>query len=421
MQQLASQNAPHPSVVVPHFVFGGLAFFLLMLFICLFPESFTGHYFTPKLLAFTHLAVLGWISMIILGALYQLVPVVMEVKLYSEILAKITFVLLAMGAFLLAVSFWNFWVGTWLHIAGTLVLVAVLLFGLNIGISSARSNKSSIERDFIVTSVIWLVFTVIVGFALAINLTTGFIPRPHLELLKLHAHAGFAGWFLLLIIGVGSRLLPMFLVAHQLNRKKLNYAYYLINAGLILAVIALYFGWSVFTLMAAFLVIIGIVFFLSFLAEAFRKRVKRKLDTGMKQSAVSFILMVVAVIFYFVIAFRGEESLALTLAYGTTILIGFFSGLILGQTYKTLPFIIWLKTYRNRAGKGKIPFPKDLYNEQAAMLQLWSYTTGFVVFTAGVLTATPNIILVGGLLLCFAAMLFNFNIFKIVTHKPKAL
>jgi len=94
MNQIASQNAPSPKVVIPHYAFGGLTWLAVTLLIVFNPEAFTQHFFNPELLAITHLLVLGWITMIIFGALYQLLPVIMEVKLYSEPFAIASFIML---------------------------------------------------------------------------------------------------------------------------------------------------------------------------------------------------------------------------------------------------------------------------------------------------------------------------------------
>lgn len=77
----------------------------------LHPDAFIGHYFNPKLLGITHLLTLGWVSMVISGALYQLLPVVWEVKLFGERLGSAAFGLLGAGAVAIAVSFWQFRLG----------------------------------------------------------------------------------------------------------------------------------------------------------------------------------------------------------------------------------------------------------------------------------------------------------------------
>lgn len=423
MQQVASQNAPSPSVVVPHFIFGGIVWLGVTVLIIHSPDAFTQHYFNQKLLSITHLLVLGWISMVIFGALYQLIPVIMEVKLFSEKLALISFGLLGSGSIMLGIAFWNFWLGTQMHIAATLLLLSVLLFVINVFTTARISDKKSIQKKFILTSIVWLLFTVMAGITLAINLTYPFLSTPHIELLKLHANAGIIGWFMQLIIGVSSRLLPMFMVSHNLNTRKLELSYYLLNAGLAIALSCLFFQWEIGVISGVIVVIFGIIYFLSFMMEAFRKRVKKQLDVGMKQSAFSLSTLILPIIIIGVLSIFNESlgsiTLPMVVVYGSTLLIGFVTSLIQGQTYKTLPFIIWLKIYRNRIGKGKTPFPKELYSEKVAQFQLWGFIIGFTIFLVAILFKSVEMVQIGGVLLFVSALLYNYNILKIVFHKPQ--
>jgi hypothetical protein len=422
MQQVASQNAPSPGVVVPHFVFGGAAWLGAAALIALSPDAFAGHYFSPALLALTHLLVLGWMTMVIFGALYQLIPVIMEVKLFSERLALLAFALLAAGTVLLTVAFWQFRLDTVLYSAATLIVAAVICFAVNVFATARQSAQQSIEKDFILTAIVWLLFTVGAGVAAALNLRFAFIPAPHLEWLKLHAHAGLAGWFLQLIIGVSSRLLPMFMVSHDLNRKKLNLAYYLINGGLLTGIVSLYAGWSSGIAAGVAGVILGVIAYLTYLTEAYRKRVKKQLDIGMRQSALSFLFLLLPLVLACLLVFDlrlAAFDLPIAIAYGAALLLGFITSVIMGQTYKTLPFIIWLKVYRQRAGRGKVPLPRDLYWENGAVAQLWLFAAGFVTLQAGILLRDVQVIQIGGGLLFLSAGLYNFNVLKIVFHKPK--
>lgn len=170
-------------------------------------------------------------------------------------------------------------------------------------------------------------------------------------------------------------------------------------------------------------ILIGVCFYLSYLLEAYNKRLKKQLDIGMKQSVFSFIMLFVSVIImtFLILATRtlAHLTLPMTIAFGSTILIGFVSTLIMGQTYKTLPFIVWLHMYRNKMGKIGIPFPKDLYSEKVAQIQLGSFALGFVVFFVGVLLKQENLVQVGGVFLLFSSILYVFNSLKIVLHKIK--
>lgn len=421
MQQIASQNAPSANIVIPHFAFGSLAWLTATLLIAFSPDAFTAHYFNPKLLAITHLLVLGWISMIIFGALYQLIPVILDVKLFSEKLALFSFFTLAAGSLLLCFTFWNFLLGSTLHLASTLIITAVLSFAFNLFKTARNSQNKSIERDFILTSVLWLLFTVLAGFTFALNLKYAFLKPEHLKLLRIHAHAGLAGWFLQLIIGVGSRLLPMFMVAHNLNKKKLKTAYYCINIGLVLSISSFYLNTILDIIFTAVLLISGVFYFLLYLKEAYTKRVKKNLDTGMKQSVLSFASLLLACVISFILLFFSHEGYSprLAIAYGSLIIIGFISSLILGQSFKTLPFIIWLKVYKKLIGKIKMPLPKELYSEKLLNLQLYLFFAGFFHLLLGIILCHQILVTMAGALLSVSALLYTLNTFKIILHKPQ--
>ncbi len=424
MNQIASQNAPSPKVVVPHFVFGGITLFAVTLLIIFNPGAFTTHFYNPKLLSITHLLALGWITMIIFGALYQLIPVILEVKLYSELLAKISFFLLVAGTLLLAFRFWQFKYGIIMVTAGSFIVVSVILFVINILSTAADSGKKIIERVFISGSALWLLFTVLAGLTIALNRFVPFLKVPHLELLKLHAHAGLAGWFLQLIIGVSVKLLPMFMVSHNLKPRKLYFTFYAVNAGLITGLFSLFIQYKTGVVAGAVLVVLGIVAYLVFLADAYKKRVKKQLDIGMKQSALSFVILVLPMFLIFPLLlnfnFFEELTLPMSLAYGSAIILGFVTSLVMGQTYKTLPFIVWLKVYRGRVGKLILPLPKDLYSEKVAIIQTWLFAAGFALLLGGVSAVSDTVVIAGGVVLFLSVGFYLFNILKIVLHKPKS-
>ena len=47
-----------------------------------------GHYYHPRVVALTHTVTLGWITLAIMGASYQMIPVVLERPVWSERLAR---------------------------------------------------------------------------------------------------------------------------------------------------------------------------------------------------------------------------------------------------------------------------------------------------------------------------------------------
>ena len=417
----STERAPHARVVLPHFAFSALSFLVLAILMLLADTELLSHYFQGKTLAITHLATLGWISMVIFGALYQLIPVVFETRLYSEKLALLTFVLFAVGIVAMVFSFWNQAFSTHLLHASALLLAAFVLFSANVWFTALKSKKPGIERTLILTSVFWFLLTGIVGFLLSANFSHPFLRFSHLELMKVHAHLGLIGWTLMLIMGVGSVLIPMFFLSHQLNKRKLKLAYVATNLGLLLYAAHLIPHLALLSTIGFMVVGVGLAGFLSFVYEAYKKRARKKLDVGLKHTVVSMLLSVLPILLAVLILpslkLQSQMLFRVSVLYGVSIIIGFVSSLILGQFYKTLPFIIWLWRYQGYVGKFRTPLPKDLYSEKLLKLQYFLYNLSIVLLVLGYISGWEWIVRGGTLALLATALVFNANVFKMFFHK----
>ncbi|MBX3254134.1 MAG: hypothetical protein KF862_08350 [Chitinophagaceae bacterium] len=414
-------KAPPNSAILPFYATGAIAFWLLCLLLLLGADSFTAHYFNPHLLAIVHTAALGWGTMIIFGAAHQLLPVVCERDLFSPAMASLCWYTLTAGVALLVVSFWNFQPG-WLMISGgVLVVLSAGAYFINAVFTSRICIHYSVARLFIVTSAAWLLFTVIVGLLLAIHLSHPFFNKNHLDILKLHAHAGLAGWFLQLITGISSKLVPMFLLGKSAKEKLLYYACILQNAGLLLFLGDGYF-WGIngfHVLLYAVIAAAGIVCWLLYLYDTFRHRIRKKTDVQMKHTFVSFLLLVIAVLFIPLLLFAGNYQW--TILYGTLLFMGWITGIILGKTFKTLPFIVWNGHYKTLSGKVKVPLPKHLYNEGWVSWQFRLFIAAILLLAAGIIAGEAVIIRIAGIAWLSVASLYLLNVMKTLLHKTKTL
>ncbi len=423
MQGLATDNAPSPNVVIPHFAYAAVSFMVFTILVVFSGSSFTGHFFQPDLLAITHMAALGWGTMIIFGALYQLIPVIFETALYSELLAKITFWLFGAGILFLVYAFWTAGFTTTLPWAAGIVFLALLLFIINVFLSIGKADKKNIKTMFIGAATLWLGLTALIGVLIAFNYKYNFFSQSHLLYLKMHAHMGLAGWFLLLIIGAAATLIPMFLISHQMNENKLKFSFYFTNGGLLLLTVDwLVYQGSHFLSVWGILIITGIIFFISYIRESYKKRLRKGLDVGMKHTMIAILSLIVPVALGLIatqpfIEIESQLLWKMIMLYGLSIFFIFITSIILGQTYKTLPFIVWLVKYKSLVGKAKTPLPKELYSEKLANLQLIIYLLAILTLVAGVVFANSLIVEAGGTLLLVTAVLYNINVFKIIYHR----
>lgn len=420
MADINIAKAPPNSAILPFYATGAIVFFILCTLMLISANSFTLHYFSPHLLTIVHLAALGWGSMVIFGAAHQLLPVICEQDLYSAPLASFSWYTLTLGMGLLTFTFWNFRTGALMITGGSLVVFSTVLFCINVLATSKVCVRYSIQKLFISSSSIWLLFTVSVGLLLAINLAHPFFQKDHLHILKLHAHAGLAGWFLQLITGVSTKLVPMFLLGKTKKDKFLLWAFLFQNSGLLLFLIDGHFiGGSARFLFYALLVLTGIVFWLAYLYDAYKVRVRKKVELLMKHTFISFLCLVVSVLLVPVVYYAKGASW--TLLYGTLLFMGWITSIILGKTFKTLPFIVWNDHYKQLSGKVKVPLPKHLYDEGLIVWQFGFFIAALVGLALAILSQQLWAIRIALGLWVIVAALYCFNVGKVLMHKTKIL
>jgi len=415
------KNTTH-KVVIPFYVYAALSFLAATVLLFFSTNAFTQHYFHPQTLAITHTMALGWGTMIILGAGYQLVPVLIEARLYSDTLAYLSFILAGVGIPLLVYSFFQFQFSWPAHAGAILINAAVVAFLVNLAVSISHSKSENVHAIFVLTAACWLLVTTVVGLLLVYNFTQSILPNDSVHYLSLHAHIGIVGWFLLLVMGVGSRLIPMFLISKYNDPKSLWRIYFLVNGALVSFIVIFIFSSSpllyalpVLSLLAA----LGL--FGRYCKKAYQQRIRKQVDEQVKISLLSIAMMalpVVLLIVLLIFLLANSGNPRLVLAYGFSIFFGWMTAIILGMTFKTLPFIVWNKVYHNKAGLGKTPTPKDLFSTRVFNSMGVAYLTGFTLFTAGIFMSSTIVLQIATVLLLITSVLYNFNTLKMLLHKP---
>jgi hypothetical protein len=70
---------------------------------------------------------------------------------------------------------------------------------------------------------------------------------------------------------------------------------------------------------------------------------------------------------------------------------------------------------------GKTPNPKELFSDKVFLGMGIFYLAGFVLFAAGILISNEYILKIASILLLITAILYNGNVWKALSHKPKKL
>ncbi len=416
---LTTSRAADPSLPLRYMVTGLLFAVAAFGFALAYAPSFLdGVFLTPHLLAVTHLAALGWLTMIAMGALYQFVPVVLDVPIFSERLGKVQFYLYLAGVLGLAYEMGSGRLQTVAWPAGLLVL-AIGLFLYNMARTLARVERWPLTGWFIAAALTSLGLVVTAGFVLALNLILGFLPLSQLAFVEAHAHLAALGWLGLLVIGVSYKLTPMFALSHPFDEWRVGRPVFILMT---VAVAGLFVSLLLRLGTAALLVCWLLAEIASGLyawdyATMLRVRRRRPIDLTQRHNIAGVCGLLLAALLGLALVLTPSTAALhprLQLAYAVMALAGWLGLTTLGQLYKIVPFLVWTHRFAPKMGKEKVPLLKDLYPARLATCGFMALAGGIVLAVAGVLSALLPLVQ-GGFALCLAgATIAAANLIRVV-------
>jgi len=395
------------------------ASFLAVLFWAPFgADRLAGSFYQGQALALTHLLALGWITLTTMGASFQLVPVALETTLYSERMARWQFWLMLLGTATMVVHFWGFQFRAVAAGAG-LVLVAVLLYVFNLGRTLFQLDRWDIVARHVVAALLYLLATTLLGSLMALNKLFPVLGADALRLIFAHAHLAGIGWVGMMILGVAYKLIPMFSLGELGDDRTPRWQFRLINLGLIGLVASLLVG-SRLALPFALAVAAAIGLFLWKMAAVLHASRRPKLDWGLWHAVSAFIYLGVASLIGLWLASGwgagGPWAMHVAFGYAVLALLGWMSLMIIGMTYKILPFLVWHHRYSDIVGLRPVPTATEFVGEELPGLGFWILHCGILTLVAGLVFQWAPVLQVGTLFLATAGALFGIALFRIYRH-----
>lgn len=371
----------------------------------------------PATLVVVHLGAIGWLSLLMCGALFQFVPVLVNRPLASPGLVLPALLSLVAGLFSLVLGFLSLDGSIdpsipFLPIAGPLLCLGFGMAAWAVGMTIARALPLSIPAAFVAAGLAGLAATAALGLVFTQVLGGTISKGPLVQLaargVPIHAAAGLGGWLGMCAVGVSYRLFPMFLLAPDLGRPGTRLAFVLatIAAGTAIGggLAAVLAGWPLSQVMsAAALAGAGAALFYGRdVVFFYRSRRRRELELNTRIAILAFASLGMSVLLPAPLAaFVGFEKAVAASAYMAA--FGWLSGLGLAKLYKIVPFMTWLECYGPVLGRTPTPRVQDLVAEERALpwfllyfVAVWAGTAalalgsaaGFQLAGAGTLVAT---------------------------------
>lgn len=334
-------------------------------------------YNEPHVLALVHIATLGWLTMIIMGASLQLAPVILLTPLRAARLARVQFPVYLIGVILLVSGFW-LQRAPLLIVGGSIVVVAVAHYVVIMAATLRGATSRPLTARYMAASICYLCAVVNLGLTMALNFQFGFLSAPLARLLLAHITLGVVGWLTCTLIGVSYTLIRMFALVHDHDDALGRRIFALLNVGTLGLAVSAGFDWRLLEPLFG-CALVGAVWIYGYdVWRMMKLRRRRTLEVTQWHTfaAVTWLCLVVslgvcALLF-------GWRDPGVTTALALAAFAGWLGQSTIGYLYKIVPFLTWQTRYAPLVGKTKIPLMRDLIHERWAKATFWLLNVGLL-------------------------------------------
>ena len=392
------------SALVPlaYLVCAAVAFLAASLNVSWLAPELAGYYYHPQLLALTHTITLGWVTLAIMGASYQLIPIVLEREIWSERLARWQLVILAVAVTGMVA---HFQLSTWpgMAAAAGLLAIGIALHLLNVGMSLWGFTRWTFTARLVALAYGGLALTTVFGLALAANRVWPFLPGELFPTLHAHVHLALLGWVAPMIFAVAARVYPMFFLAPTPQRWHSFLQLWGLTTGVPLVVLGL-LGVHGLLVAGTLAVAAAAGAHVAWVCEMAWGRKRPGLDWGLRFVLTATAFLAPAVVLGVALATDRLAGPRVALAYAVVMLGGWISLTIVGMMLKIVPFLVWYRAFSPRAGREPVPTLAQLSWPRAEGLAYVLLTGGVVLLAATVLVGEAAGIRAAGVLLALGSL-----------------
>lgn len=314
-------------------------------------------FYQPRVVALVHLLTLGWLTGSILGSLYIVGPLALQVPMPVTKADWIAF-----GSFVLGASgmMAHFWINTYDGMAWSALLVigAVARAGARVIRGLRGPSIPWGVRLHVVLAFFNFAAAAAVGMTIGFDRSRGFLTVSPLATTFAHAHIAAVGWVTMLVFGLSYRLIPMMLPAAMPSGRSLALSAILLQSGLVVLTVTLMTD-SAGVWIGALMIAGGVMCFAAQVRRMLKHRLPRPpalplRDWSTWQIHMALAWLIAALSSGVVLSFgaAGEYRLPLMWIYGVAGLVGFLAQMVAGMQGRLVPLYAW---YRACAAIGAPP------------------------------------------------------------------
>ena len=366
MEGLSLDQAPPLSIPMSFFVTAPLFLVIAGLVLLVNGSAVLTTPLLPITFGLAHLGTLGFLGVVMMGALYQMTPVVAVAPVRAIRLAHVVHFFLATGILMLVLWSHQLIPPGMAHSVFGSIGLAVLVLAFTVGVALAKSKTNSPSVAGMRFAVACLVIVMLLGNWMSTSWYTTNFPGHRSYYVQVHFTIAILGWVGGLLTAVAWQTLPMFYMTPEVSKTKAWSLFALIVVGVsgaLLVMIFSVFGFlenagselaAIAALPAAFAVWIWhpkIV--LTSLANRRRSRVDPSIKfwrVGMLMALPTFVCAGLAV-------FVTHQTWGprFDLLFGWCAIFGWAGLIVHGMLTRIGPFLIWFHRFSPHIGRIPVP------------------------------------------------------------------
>lgn len=413
MTSITTDFAPPFKLIVPYFIIGTVIYLISTLLLFGFNINEIS-YLDTSILSWVHLFLLGFVMMIIFGAMAQLIPVVLEVGHWAVELFYIIWPLLLIGTLLMVFGFYIS--SALIPYGGTLVLVAMSIFSLNVFITLKKVETFSLVVKTVVISNIFLLLGLLFGMVMALTFA-GTLSVDVTKLLSAHVYLIVGGYVGVTAMGLSLVLLPMFGLSHNFSKTPITVSVYMLSAGIVIITLSVLLGCELIKHVGYILSITSFFIYFYQIVMIYKTRARKENDIWVQSMFVAFGSLIASLFLGFFYLLSSYEPMLMASAW--LFFIGFIGFIITGHLYKIVPFLVWFERFSPLVGKKKVPMLVDMIPTKSAQYQLVFTGSGMIFCAMALLFTQDTLFKIGASFLVVGAIYLTHSLFYMIGLKAE--
>ena len=412
MVSITREFAPPFKLIAPYFIIGTL-FYVLSNFLLFGIDIVQMSSFQDlHIISWTHLFLLGFVMMIIFGAMAQLIPVVLEKGHYKVSFYYAIYPLFSLGVLMMAYGFiYSHFI---LSFGGSMVLIAMFIFSAETFLTLKSVEKFDIVTISVIISNIFLLIGVSVGLVMALTFA-GFLSANVMALLNAHIYLLIGGYVLITIMSFSYILIPMFGLSHGFSKIPLHVAVGMQSFAVSVVFIAALMENELFTKVGYFFSFLSVLIYFYLIFTIDKTRARKQNDMYIVSLFLGFVFFALAVLFGGLYIASSNETYALL--SGWLLFVGFFGFLISGHLYKIVPFLVWYERFSPLVGKQKVPMLGDMVPTKSANFQIYLTSVGIILYSFAIFFQNSDLQMAAASFLSIGALFLFKNLMFMIRFK----